>query len=129
MTFLLDVLENVNSDVSLSIVGPIEDKTYWNKCLIRFNNLKVNNNAEKIINEFHLISINTDNNIKLLEIISKTQEFIGNEDWMYLYLALIEINKKNIELAKKYLNLSENVTNNSKIIKKIKELERELKSE
>ena len=94
-----------------------------------FNNLKVNNNAEKKINEFHLISINTDNNIKLLEIISKTQEFIGNEDWMYLYLALIEINKKNIELAKKYLNLSENVTNNSKIIKKIKELERELKSE
>ena len=77
------------------------------------------NNAEKIINEFNLITINTDNNIKLLEIISKTHEFIDNEDWMYLYLALIEIGKKNIKLAKKYLNLSENVTNNPNIIKKI----------
>ena len=84
-----------------------------------FNNIKFSNNAEKIINEFNLITINTDNNIKLLEIISKTHEFIDNEDWMYLYLALIEIGKKNIKLAKKYLNLSENVTNNPNIIKKI----------
>ena len=66
---------------------------------------------------------NPGNNIKLLEIISKTHEFIDNEDWMYLYLALIEIGKKNIKLAKKYLNLSENVTNNPKIIKKIMRIE------
>ena len=94
-----------------------------------FNNLKVTNNAEKIIKEFNLITINTDNNIRLLEIISKTHEFIGNEDWMYLYLALIEIDKKNTKLAKEYLNLSENVAKNPMIIKKIKELERILSNE
>lgn len=89
-----------------------------------FNNLKDNNNAGKILNEFDLITINTDNNSKLLKIIVKTHEFIGNEDWMFLYSAMIEINNKNIKLAKEYLIYAESITSNPKIIKKINELNR-----
>ena len=51
INFLFDVLENVPSKVSLSIVGPIEDKGYWNKCLLRLNklppNIRVNYIGEK----------------------------------------------------------------------------------
>ena len=42
INFLFDVLENVPSKVSLSIVGPIEDKGYWNKCLLKLNKLPPN---------------------------------------------------------------------------------------
>ena len=87
-------------------------------------NATAKNNAGKILNEFDLITINTDNNSKLLKIIVKTHEFIGNEDWMFLYLAMIEINNKNIKLAKEYLIYAESITSNPKIIKKINELNR-----
>lgn len=32
LEFLLDVLQNVASPLSLNIYGPIEDQAYWNKC-------------------------------------------------------------------------------------------------
>lgn len=34
LAFALDILRNVPSGVSLDIYGPVEDKNYWNECLI-----------------------------------------------------------------------------------------------
>ena len=66
LTFLADVLSKVNGQVSLSIVGPIEDSSYWNQCLQKFNslnsNIKVNYLKEKtpfeiadLIDNHHLL--------------------------------------------------------------------------
>ena len=46
--FLLEVLAQVSSEVSLTIVGPIEDTAYWDRCRTQIDRLPANIHIEQI---------------------------------------------------------------------------------
>ena len=87
-----------------------------------------NNNGNKIIKEYSLLKINKNNN-KLLNILSKTHEYLNDIGYQYYYKSMIEKNNDNKKLAIDYLNYAKLNTNNPKIISKIESLENELKNE
>jgi glycosyltransferase involved in cell wall biosynthesis len=70
LLFLLDILEKVRAIVKLTIVGPIEDNTYWEECKNKITQLpsninidyvgtKPNNQLMKIIQQHHLFVLPT----------------------------------------------------------------------
>ena len=94
-----------------------------------FNELKNDNkNGNRIIEEYELLKINKNNN-KLLNILSKTYEFLNTISYQYYYKSMIEKNNGNKELAIEYLNYAKLNTNDLNIIDKINILENELKNE
>ena len=58
--------------------------------------------------------------------IAKALETASKTDEMFLYLALIEINNNNFDLAKEYLAYAENNTTNNDTINKIKKIKKNL---
>ena len=95
------------------------------KLIILLSN-EIKKNANKIITEFNKLEIDTWKNNKLLSVIAKALETVSKADEMFLYLALIEINNNNFDLAKEYLAYAENNTTNNDTINKIKKIKKNL---
>ncbi len=70
LLFLLNFLENIKENISLTIIGPAEDDSYWNECKKKIDQLpsninvnylgpKQNDELPKILKEHHLFVLPT----------------------------------------------------------------------
>ena len=91
-----------------------------------YQNIKNKNDAKKIVEEFSLIKLDISSNNKILNLIVNVYEYLDEKDLMFLHLAMIEINKKNNDLAIFHLKEAKKISKRHDTLNKINKIEKKI---